>query len=243
LTKRKKTITQAVILAGGEGRRLLPYTRVLPKPLWPVGDMPIVEILIRQLAKAGIKDIIMAVGYQAELIRMILGDGRQYGVKISYSVEKKPMGTAAPLKRIKIVKKLDRDFLVLNGDLLTNLPFKKFIKAHLDNDSTATVAVFKRSVKVDFGVVVASKGKIDQYIEKPELGYSVSMGIYAFGNEILDYIPNRRFDFPDLVQKLIAKDMNPSIYRFRGQWLDIGRPDDWEKADMLFRKKSQSFLR
>jgi len=240
LSRGRKTIDQAVILAGGEGRRLLPYSRVLPKPLWPVGDMPIVEILIRQLAGAGIKEIIMAVGYQAELIRMILGDGKQYGVRIKYSQEKKPMGTAAPLKKIRGLRE---NFLVLNGDLLTNLPFRKFIGAHFENDSPATVAVFRRSVMVDFGVVEAKKNKIIDYTEKPVLGYSVSMGIYAFSREILDFIPNRRFDFPDLVKKLIERERNPSVYRFRGKWLDIGRPDDWEKADALFRKKSQIFLR
>jgi len=237
--RNRETISQAVILAGGEGRRLLPYTRVLPKPLWPVGDIPIVEILIRQLVRAGIREIIMAVGYQADLMRIILGDGRQFGVNIKYSVEKKPMGTAAPLKKIKGLKS---NFLVLNGDLLTDLPFKDFMKAHLGADSPATVAVFKRTVKVDFGVVIAPKDKIDQYIEKPVLGYSVSMGIYAFNREILDLIPNRRFDFPDLVEKLIQNGRNPSVYRFKGQWLDIGRPDDWEKADALFRKKPQVFL-
>ena len=240
MKRKRENISQAVILAGGEGRRLLPYTRVLPKPLWPVGDRPIVEILIRQLAAAGIKEIIMAVGYQAELIRMILGEGRQFGVKIRYSPEKKPMGTAAPLRKIK---GLQANFLVLNGDLLTDLPFREFIKAHLAGVSPATVAVFKRSVKVDFGVVIAPKEKIEEYIEKPVLGYSVSMGIYAFSKEILEYIPNRHFDFPDLVKKLIQNGKNPSVYRFKGQWLDIGRPDDWEKADALFRKKPQVFLR
>ncbi|MEW5925361.1 MAG: sugar phosphate nucleotidyltransferase [Candidatus Zixiibacteriota bacterium] len=240
MRRKREAISQAVILAGGEGRRLLPYTRVLPKPLWPVGDIPIVEILIRQLAAAGIKEIIMAVGYQADLIRMILGDGRQFGINIKYSQEKKPMGTAAPLPKIKGLK---TNFLVLNGDLLTDLPFRDFLRAHLTGDSPATVAVFKRSVKVDFGVVVAPKDKIEEYIEKPVLGYSVSMGIYAFRKEILEFIPNRHFDFPDLVSKLIQSGKNPSVYRFKGQWLDIGRPDDWERADALFRKKPQVFLR
>jgi NDP-sugar pyrophosphorylase family protein len=238
--KKRKKITQAVILAGGEGRRLRPYTRVLPKPLWPVGELPIVEILIRQLAKAGIKDIILAVGYQAELIRMILGDGRQLGVKISYSEEKKPLGTAAPLKRIK---NLDSDFLVLNGDLLTNLPFDDFAKAHIKNDSLMTVAVFKRSVQIDFGVIEATKNKIEEYLEKPVLGYSVSMGIYAFRREIIKHIPTKRFDFPQLVDKLIKLEYNPYIYRFRGRWLDVGRPDDWEAADRLFRRKPKMFLK
>lgn len=239
MKKGSTKIKQAVILAGGEGRRLRPYTKVLPKPLWPVGEVPIVEILIRQLSKAGIKDIILAVGYQAEIIKMILGDGRQFGVKISYSEEKKPLGTAAPLKKIK---KLDDNFLVLNGDLLTDLPFKKFATAHLKNDTLATVAIYKRSVKVDFGVVTASRGKITEYLEKPVLDYAVSMGIYAFNKEVLKYIPARKFDFPDLVNKLIKINLNPAVYRFKGRWLDVGRPDDWEKADRLFLRKPKVFL-
>nr|MBN2278513.1 NTP transferase domain-containing protein [candidate division Zixibacteria bacterium] len=233
-------MSQAIILAGGEGRRLLPYTRILPKPLWPVGDIPIVEILIRQLARSGIKEIIMAVGYQADLIRMILGDGRQFGVKIRYSQEKKPLGTAAPLRQIR---GLDSSFLVLNGDLLTNLPFKDFIRAHLRSDAVATVAIFKRTVKIDFGVVTTYENIIEEYDEKPVLGYMVSMGIYAFRREVLKYIPNHKFDFPDLVNRLIEVESNPQVYRFRGQWLDIGRPDDWEKATRLFQKKSQAFLK
>ncbi len=234
-----KKIRQAVILAGGEGRRLLPYTKILPKPLWPVGNLPIVEILLRQLAKAGITEVIMAVGYQAELMRVILGEGEQFGLRIRYSLEKKPLGTAGPLIKIK---GLDPNFLVLNGDLLTDFSFKDFIRLHLKNGSPATVAVFKRSVKVDFGVVVDKQDKIVDYLEKPVLGYSVSMGIYAFNRNILKLIPDRKFDFPDLVHKLIAIGQNPAVYKFRGRWLDIGRPDDWEKADSLFRKEPRLFL-
>ncbi len=232
-------IRQAVILAGGEGRRLLPYTKVLPKPLWPVGGLPIVEILLRQLAKAGIKEAILAVGYQADLIKMIVGDGRQFGLKVRYSLEEKPLGTAGPLKRIK---GLEPDFLVMNGDLLTDLPFKKFIQSHFRMGRLATVAVFRRAVKVDFGVVVEKSQKIIDYLEKPVLGYSVSMGIYAFNRDILKQIPNHRFDFPDIVHKLIKIDENPAVFRFSGRWLDIGRPDDWEKADRLFERKPQLFL-
>jgi len=232
-------IRQAVILAGGEGRRLLPYTKVLPKPLWPVGNVPIVEILLRQLAHAGIKEVIMAVGYQAELLRIILGDGSQFGLKIRYSLEKKALGTAGPLRKIK---GLDSNFLVLNGDLLTDFYFGKFIKYHLANGAPATVAVFKRSVKVDFGVVVDKGDRIVDYLEKPVLGYSVSMGIYAFSRELIKLIPNGKFDFPDLVHKLIATGKNPAVFHFAGRWLDIGRPDDWEKANSLFQRKPGLFL-
>ncbi|MCP4706200.1 MAG: NTP transferase domain-containing protein [candidate division Zixibacteria bacterium] len=230
---------QAVILAGGKGKRLLPYTKILPKPLFPVGDKPIIEILLHQLAKAGIKDVILAVGHQADLIKVILGNGSQFGLKISYSLEKTPLGTAAPLKKIK---SLDKNFLVLNGDILTDLSFPDFIKTHLKSKSPATVAAFKRSVKVDFGVISAVKHKINKYYEKPTHRYLVSMGIYAFNRDIIKYIPNGKFDFPQLVNKLIKLGQNPSIYPYNGTWLDIGRPTDWEKADKLFQRKPKLFL-
>ena len=236
----RRHIKQAVILAGGEGRRLLPYSRVLPKPLWPIGDIPIVEILLRQLSRAGIHEVVMAVGYQAELIKMILGDGKQFGLKIRYSLEKKPLGTAAPLR---LIKKLDSDFLVLNGDLLTDLPFKKFMAAHLKNTAPATIATYNRTVAIDFGVIHEKDNEITGYFEKPSLGYSVSMGIYAFRKEVLRYIPTGKFDFPDLVKRLITIGKNPAVFKFDGRWLDIGRPDDWEKADKIFRKSPQLFLK
>ncbi len=237
---RPRTIKQAVILAGGEGRRLNPYSKILPKPLWPVGEMPIVEILIRQLSKAGLKEIIMAVGHQADLIRMVIGDGTQYGVKLIYSEEKKPLGTAAPLR---MIRRLDNNFLVLNGDLLTNLPFRDFARQHLKNNEIATVAVYNRTVDVDFGVIEEENGQIEDYREKPVLKYLVSMGIYAFKKQVLEFIPNRKFDFPELVNKLIKNGLNPATYHFKGSWLDIGRPDDWEKADSLFRKRKKTFLK
>ena len=240
MSGKPNVIRQAVVLAGGEGRRLLPYTKVLPKPLWPVGDIPIVEVLIKQMARAGISEIIMAVGYQADLIKTILGDGKQYKVRIRYSEEKKPLGTAAPLKKIN---RLDANFLVLNGDLLTDLPFRDFTRTHLRNDSLATVAVFDRAVRLDFGIVETFEDKIEEYLEKPVQKHLVSMGVYAFNRAVLKYIPDRRFDFPDLVDKLIAVGQNPSVYRFKGRWLDIGRPDDWERADKLFRRRPQVFLK
>lgn len=232
-------IKQAVILAGGKGKRLWPYTKILPKPLFPVGERPIVEILLRQLARAGIREVILAVGYQAELIKIILGDGSKFKLKISYALEKKPLGTAAPLKRIK---SLDKNFLVLNGDLLTDLPFADFIKAHLKAKAPATVAAFKRSVKVDFGVISAEDNKISKYYEKPTHHYLVSMGIYAFNRDIIKFIPNGKFDFPQLVNRLIKAGENPLIYPYSGHWYDIGRPADWEKADKLFQRKPNLFL-
>jgi mannose-1-phosphate guanylyltransferase len=237
---RKTGITQAVILAGGEGRRLHPYTRVLPKPLWPIGDKPIVEVLLRQLGRCGIREIIMAVGYQAELIKLLLGNGSQYKVSIRYVVEKKPLGTVGPLNNIK---NLRPNFLVLNGDLLTDLNFRIFANAHLNNDAIATVAACRRSVRLDFGVITEYDDIIEDYHEKPSIRHLVSSGIYAFHRSILEFIPRGRFDFPDLITKLIKNGRPPAVYKFKGRWLDIGRPEDWEKADKLFRKKSHLFLK
>lgn len=233
-------ISQAVILAGGQGRRLQPYTKILPKPLFPIGEKPIIEILLRQLAKAGIREIIIAVGYQAELIRIIIGDGSQFGLKIRYSLEKSALGTAGPLKKIRGLK---NNFLVLNGDILTDLPVRDFIKSHIKSRAMATVAAFKRSEKVNFGVIHPEKDIILSYQEKPVNNYLVSMGIYAFNRDIIKFIPSRKYDFPELVNKLIDLKNNPVIYRHRGYWFDIGRPVDWEKADKIFQQKPKHFLK
>jgi NDP-sugar pyrophosphorylase family protein len=239
LSSKRGKIKQAVILAGGEGRRLRPYTKVLPKPLLPIGSTPIIEVLLGQLSMAGIRDIIIAVGYQAELMKLILGNGSRWDLKIKYSMEKRPLGTAGPLKKID---NLDANFLVLNGDLLTDMAFEDFMAAHLENDCLATIAVNRRSVKVDFGVVEGLDDLIYTYREKPILRYRVSMGIYAFRREILKFIPPGKFDFPDLVKKLIRANRNPAVYHYQGRWYDIGRPEDWEKADRIFRRRPKIFL-
>jgi len=137
---------------------------------------------------------------------------------------------------------LDKNFLVLNGDILTDLPFRDFIKTHLDKNSPATVAAFRRSVNVDFGVITADDNKIIKYQEKPTYGYLVSMGIYAFNRDIIDYIPEKKYDFPQLVNDLIKRRKNPTVFEYDGRWFDIGRPADWEQADRIFQRKSGIFL-
>jgi NDP-sugar pyrophosphorylase family protein len=240
LATKSEKISQAVILAGGQGRRLEPYTRILPKPLLPVGQIPIIEILLRQLKQAGIKEIILAVGYQADLIRLIIGDGSQLGLTIKYSPEKSPLGTVGPLKKIR---KLKTNFLVLNGDLLTDLPFREFIRAHMKNDAMATIAMTGRSVKIDYGVIKTKNDRIADYLEKPSHHYQVSMGIYAFRRDILKFVPKGRFDFPDLVKKMIEAGQPPAVYKYRGRWYDIGRPQDWTRADRIFKRNPGFFLK
>jgi len=232
---------RAVILAGGKGTRLAPYTAVIPKPLMPIGDMPILEVVLRQLKKAGSKRVTIATGHLSHLIQTFFGDGWRLGLSIDYLVEPKPLGTAGALA---MLKDLDEPFLVMNGDVLTDLDYRKLWAFHKKNRPAATIATYQRDVKVDFGVVVTnSRRLISDYIEKPTLPYEVSMGIYIFTPEVLKFIPlNQKFDFPDLVLKLLKSKRKVSSFPFSGFWLDIGRADDYAQAADFFAAHSSRFL-
>jgi len=232
---------KAIILAGGKGSRLEPYTHVFPKPLMPIGNLPILEIVLRQLAAAGIGEAVLTVGHQAaRLIKMVTAAG-DFDIRIRYSEEEKPLGTAGPLK---LVRNPGRDFLVLNGDILTDLDFEKFIDFHRQNKAIATIAAFRRNLNIDFGVIEAEGNRVIDYYEKPQIESLVSMGIYAFKRDVLKYIPSgKRFDFPDLVHILLDNDLSPAVYRHRGEWLDIGRPEDYRSAVETFFRKQRRFLK
>ena len=232
---------RAVILAGGKGTRLAPYTTILPKPLMPVGDMPILEIVIRQLQSHGFDDLTLAVGYLAELLMAYCGDGSKFGAKIDYSREEKPLGTAGP---IALVSNLNEPFLVMNGDLLTTIDYSAMLKYHRERSALATIACYQRDVKIDLGVIEMSADNwVTDYIEKPTYHYAVSMGIYIFEPEVLKYIPKgERLDLPDLVKKLMAAGKPVNVYNFDGYWLDIGRHDDYEKAMTEFSENRDQFL-
>jgi NDP-sugar pyrophosphorylase family protein len=216
---------KAVILAGGKGTRLKPYTTVFPKPLMPLGDKPILEIIIRQLKSHGFDEVIITVGHLAELIMAFFNDGSKFSVEIDYSREDKPLGTAGGLGLIK--KELNETFLMMNGDVLTTLDFSDLVNYHKRNGAIATIALKKRDVKIDFGVVELDvDNNIVGYSEKPEIEYLVSMGVYAFEPIVLEYIkPNEYLDFPDLIKKLISNGETVKGYVYDGYWLDIGRPD------------------
>jgi NDP-sugar pyrophosphorylase family protein len=232
---------KAVILAGGKGTRLRPYTTVLPKPLMPVGDLPILEILIRQLKAAGCDEIIIAVGYLAQLIQAYCGDGSQWGVSIRYSYEKTPLGTAGPLG---LVDGLDAPFLVMNGDVLTSLNFGEFYRSHLEHHAKATICLHKLQVQLNLGVIKSgARGQVVDYVEKPSLEYEVSTGIYVFDPCLLEYIPRgSHLDLPELIRLLIARKIPVHPYLLDGVWLDIGNPADYEKAVDLFVENPTSIL-
>ena len=217
---------QAVILAGGRGRRLEPYTTVLPKPLMPVGDMSILEIVIRQLVHSGFADITLAVGYLSELIMAFCGDGSRWRARIRYSLEEKPLGTAGPLA---LIEGLDEPFLLMNGDVLTTLDYEAVYQYHLEGDALITIATHKRHVQINLGVVeLDSDGWLSAYIEKPTFDYRVSMGIYVVDPSVLAAItPGTYLDLPDLVRSTIPQ-RKVRAYKFDGYWQDIGNPNDYE---------------
>ncbi len=233
---------RAVILAGGKGTRLAPYTTVLPKPLMPVGEMPILEIVMRQLVNHGFDDQTLAVGYLAELLMAYCGDGSKFGATLEYSREGQPLGTAGP---IALVPNLNETFLVMNGDLLTTIDYSAMLKNHRERGVLATIACYQRDVKIDLGVIdVDSDNWVANYIEKPTYHYEVSMGIYIFEPVILNYIPlNQKLDLPDLMLNLLKAGQKVNVFKFDGYWLDIGRPDDYERAIDEFAKHRQEFIK
>jgi NDP-mannose synthase len=232
---------KAVVLAGGKGTRLAPYTKILPKPLMPIGDMPILEVLLRQMKAAGVDDVILTVGHLSTLLRAFFQDGSQMGLRISYSYEESPLGTAGP---ISLVKDLNDTFMVTNGDVLTTLSFSDLLRFHREQKAIATIAVHHRQQKIDLGVIEWGQDvQITGYIEKPTYDYMVSMGIYVFEPRVLEYIPTgQRLDFPDLVKKMIAAGEKVVGYVFDGYWQDLGRPDDYEMAAQDFEKMRSEFL-
>jgi NDP-sugar pyrophosphorylase family protein len=233
--------TRAVVLAGGRGTRLAPYTTVLPKPLMPVGDMPILEILVRQLHRAGIRRITLAVGHLAALLEAYFGDGARFGVSLDYSYEDEPVGTAGPLA---LVGGLDQTFLVMNGDLLTTIDFEELLRTHRARGAMVTVGLFEKEVQLGLGIVESDpSGRVTNYVEKPTLTYDVSVGIYAMEPAALEHIePGERLDLPDLVLRLIAAGADVHAYRFSGTWFDIGRPDDYAAASEHFERQRDELL-
>lgn len=224
---------RAVILAGGKGRRLLPYTAVFPKPLVPVGDRPILAIVIEQLRRAGFTRVTLAVGHLAGLIQAYFGDGSRFGIHIDYSIESTPLGTAGPLS---LLEGLDDDFLVMNGDLLTDLDIGAFVAAHRSTGAIGTVAVYRKVVELTLGVLsLDADSQVIDYVEKPSIDYMVSTGIYCFKPAVLDHlVAGAPCDLPDLIRRLIGQNQRVHGYRFEGSWLDIGRPEDYEAALSLF---------
>jgi NDP-sugar pyrophosphorylase family protein len=223
---------RAVILAGGKGTRLMPLTENLPKPLVPVGGVPILEIIVRQLRHFGIGDLTLSVGHLHEQLEAHFGDGAEWGVSIDYSHEAEPLGTAGP---IALVEGLSDPFLVLNGDLLCSIDYAELIAQHRASGAMVTIASYPKEVRIELGVLETEGDRLTDYVEKPVIPYRVSMGIYAMSPSVLSQIPaGQRFDLPDLIKRLIADGQTVNLFRFDGYWRDIGTMDEFALANDEF---------
>lgn len=231
---------KAVIQAGGKGTRLRPYTLILPKPLMPVGDKPVIEVLLKWLRRNGTRDAFITTGYLGHLIKALCSDGRQWGLTIKYSEEPEPMGTVGALTLLR--EHLDQTFLMLNGDLITDMDLNAFKAFHKSHNGMLTIGVTKKRVKVDLGTLTISGDKVTSFVEKPTLSYDVSMGIYCMEPDIIDLIPQGvPFGFDDLMHSLLGRNIPVHVFRHEGLWMDIGRPEDFKKAQEYF-KENEEFL-
>jgi NDP-mannose synthase len=232
---------RAVILAGGKGTRLAPFTSVLPKPLMPIGDRAILEIVVEQLRSAGFEDLTFCVGYLSHLIEALFNNGTGRGVTIDYVRELEPLGTAGPLT---LVDGLDETFLAMNGDVLTTLPYADMLDQHNADGNLLTLATHRRTTTIDYGIVYLDEGqpgeghRVQAFVEKPDLSLLVSMGIYIMEPEALEYVPEGAyFDLPALVHALLDAEAPVGTYPYEGFWLDIGRHEDFEKATIAWQQE------
>jgi len=222
------------ILAGGRGVRLRPYTTSLPKPLVPIGEeYAILDIILQQLKARGFTRVTLAIGHLGSLIRAFVGDGSRWGLAVDYSEEDQPLSTIGPL--LNFIDRLPEHFLVMNGDVLTDLDYASLLNRHIQWGAPLTVATYQRQIKIDFGTLETVNGHIVKFSEKPTLSYGVSMGVYAMSRSMLAHCPkNIAYGFDDLVLDLLARRDRPRAYPFNGYWLDIGRPDDYDEANRTF---------
>jgi NDP-sugar pyrophosphorylase family protein len=221
---------RAVVLAGGFGMRLRPYTTILPKPLLPVGDRPILEIILRQLAAAGFERIDLCVGHLGELIRVYFTDGTVLpeGLELAWHWEPdEPLGTAGALQ---VVPGLEGTFLVMNGDILTTLDYRELLGHHRRSGAGLTIATQRKRVEVELGVIELEGDRVSGYREKPTLGYDVSMGIYVYEARVLSHLPDGPCQFPELVQRLLDAGEQVCAFRSDARWYDLGTISEYERA-------------
>ena len=231
---------RAAILAGGLGTRLAPYTTILPKPLIPIGERPILELIIRQLAASGFTRVDLCVAHLGELIRAYLQESGTVPetIDVTYHWEDEPSGTAGAIRELE----QDGDpLLVMNGDILTTLDYAELVRFHREQESALTIASHVKEVKIDLGVLEGADSSVSDYVEKPTLTYEVSMGIYVYSPEAVERIPAGRFDFPDLVLALLAEGLPVRKFKFEGPWYDVGTADELQRASGVYSENPEQF--
>ncbi|MBF9195359.1 sugar phosphate nucleotidyltransferase [Microvirga terrestris] len=233
---------QAIIMAGGKGSRLHPYSALFPKPLMPLGDKPILEILLRQLRAANVTNIIIAVNHLRHLIEAFFGDGSRFGLSITYSVEDKPLGTAGPMGLV--LDKLEDNFILTNGDLLTSLDIGRMVSDHLESGAAATIGTYRRELRSEFGLLeVDDSMRMVGYREKPTYQHLVSMGLYVLNRQAVQrwLVPGEYLDMPVLMQSMTQADMLVRCHQQDCTWLDIGRPEDFALAQQIVERDPEAF--
>ena len=230
-----------MIQAGGQGTRLRPFTTVLPKPLMPIGDLPVIEIVLRQLKHYGFIKIYVSIGHLGHLMQAFLGDGSRWGVRIEYVTEEQPLGTIGPVRQLR---RPQGPLLVMNGDLLTNINYAELYQHHIESGAELTIGVYNCSVPESLGVLdVTEENRIRGFREKPTLHYWASMGVYVLSPVVWDLIPpNQYFGFDTLMDKVLGNGLDTLVYRFDGIWLDIGRPEDYAMAAEVFERSRDVLL-
>ena len=230
LLKQKVKTNRVVLMVGGLGTRLRPLTDHTPKPMLKVGNKPILETIITSFKKYGFINIVLCVSYKSEIIEEYFKDGSEFGVNIEYIHENKRMGTAGALSLIR--EKLSESFFVMNGDLLTNINFERMMEYHISNASVATMGVREYDFQVPYGVVNVQGKDILSIEEKPMHKFFVSGGVYVLSEKVLEFIPDDEFyDMPTLFEKVIAENLKSISFPIREYWLDIGRVEEYEKAN------------
>jgi len=231
---------RAVLLAGGRGTRLRPYTTIIPKPLVPVGEHPIMEHIVRRLHASGVRHVDVCLGHLGELIQTYFSQAVSLpsDLELAWHWEREPLGTAGALR---VVPGLEETFLAMNGDILTTLDYGDLVRFHREREATLTVAMHARRVEIDLGVIESDDGLVTGYREKPSLDYDVSMGIYVYEPRSLEHVPNRPFQFPELVLALLEAGERVAAYRSAAEWYDVGTFDELERATQALEKHPRAF--
>jgi NDP-mannose synthase len=229
---------EAIILAGGKGSRLRPYTDILPKPLMPINGYPVLGIILKQLRAAGISKVIIAVNYMDDVIKAVFGNGEKYGIQIRYSKESFPLGTVGPLK---LIRNLPENFLVMNCDILTDVDFRQLYERHVDGGNLLTATTVEKEFPFEFGVfeMDSNSHNVLEFVEKPIYKFQISVGVYVFNRAVLEHIPTGcPYGMDDLLVKLIKEGHKVQGFTHKGSWIDIGRPADLFLADSSFQDPS-----